>query len=88
MAINDHRTTVIAFVERAGFSAVTEVFGDETALKILDVFEAITIDLQNPICANRFWPGSVRSLGVAERHILFAIDRVQTCVTNAKRVPN
>src|SRR5687768_35671 len=31
----------IAFVDLAGFSAITEVFGDETAVAVLDVFEAL-----------------------------------------------
>src|SRR5918997_1783928 len=31
----------IAFVDLAGFSAITDVFGDEAALAVLDVFEAI-----------------------------------------------
>ncbi len=32
---------VIAFVDLAGFSAITDVFGDEAALEVLEVFEAI-----------------------------------------------
>ena len=37
----DRPTAVIAFVDLAGFSAITDVFGDEAALEVLDVFEAI-----------------------------------------------
>ena len=37
----DRPMAVIAFVDLAGFSAITDVFGDESALAILDVFEGI-----------------------------------------------
>jgi class 3 adenylate cyclase len=31
----------IAFVDLAGFSAITEVFGDEAAVAVLDLFEGL-----------------------------------------------
>jgi class 3 adenylate cyclase len=34
-------TAAIAFVDLAGFSAITDVFGDEAALGVLDIFEEL-----------------------------------------------
>ena len=39
--VGNRPTAVIAFVDLAGFSAITDVFGDESSLAILDVFEGI-----------------------------------------------
>jgi len=34
----------VAFVDLAGFSAITDVFGDEAALRVLDAFEELVTD--------------------------------------------
>ena len=40
-ASNERAMAAIAFVDLAGFSAITEVFGDEAAVALLDIFERL-----------------------------------------------
>jgi adenylate cyclase len=41
---SERAMAAIAFVDLAGFSAITDVFGDEAAVGVLDVFEALVSD--------------------------------------------
>jgi adenylate cyclase len=81
-------TATIAFVDLAGFSAIADVYGDASAVAVLELFEGLVREALGGVAEPIKWIGDEAMLAFADPHAaLLTLARLLTACRADSRLP-